>query len=352
MAILEMLTYSLVIVKSVLFSWVFLPMGILGALTSGGLTRLIATPFQSGGFFESALATVVPATAGAERIHFLSTGSGDSILLESDGCFALVDAAEDSDNPKDNPSYVHDGFEAYVADYVKRVAGGQLDFVIGTHTHSDHIGGMDTVILDQDITVGRAYLKVYQNDNKYAYEKTWDNQEMYEDMLAACEARSVELIQDNLNHKEITLGSMTLTLFNGDTNLKDENENSIGILVEVGGKRAFLAGDLMNGNGTENRLSKEIGGPLDLLKAAHHGYEGSSTMGFVARMKPASVVFTNDAGAPHFTVRNRFVMIANSKLMTTGQFGGVMASFEGEAVKYYAIGEFPGGIGGVDVERR
>jgi len=51
-------------------------------------------------------------------------------------------------------------------------------------------------------------------------------------------------------------------------------------------------------------------------------------------------------------VRNRFVAISNSKLMTTGQFGGVMASFEGDAIQYYAIGEFPGGIGGADVERR
>ena len=352
MAIFETISYGLVIAKSVLLSWIFLPMGILGALTSGGLTRLIATPFQGGGYYETALAKVETAPAGADRIHFLSTGAGDAILLESNGHFALVDAAEDYDNPKNNPAYVYDGYEIYVADYVKRVAGGHLDFAIGTHAHSDHIGGMDTVILDPAITVDRAYLKAYQNDNKYAYEKTWDNQEMYDDMLAACEERGVELIQDNLNHKEVALGDMKLTFFNGDSNHKDENENTLGVLVEVSGKRAFLAGDLMNGNGTENRLSKEIGGPLDLLKAAHHGGEGSSTMAFVSRMKPASVVFTNNTDAVYKTVRNRFVAISNSKLMTTGQFGGVLASFDGDAIQYYAIGEFPSGTGGVNVERR
>jgi|GEM_PF-335513 len=343
---------KLVIVKAIILFWLILPLAILGALNLGGLARLVATPFQGGGYFETELAKAETAPAGTNRIHFLSTGSGDAILLESGGHFALVDAAEDSDNPKDNPAYVFDGYELYVADYVKRVAGGHLDFVIGTHAHSDHIGGFDTLILDPAITVDRAYLKVYQNDNKYEYEKTWDNQEVYEQMLDACAARGVELIQDNLNHREVTLGSMTLTIFNGDANLKDENENTLGMLVECNGKRAFLAGDLMNANGTETRLSKEIGGPLDLLKAAHHGNEGSSTMAFVARLKPASVVFTNKAGAPHATVRNRFAAISNSKLMTTGQFGGVMASFEGDTIQYYAIGEFPSGIGGANVERR
>ncbi len=39
-------------------------------------------------------------SAGGDRIHFLKTGSSDAIVLESDGRFAMVDAGEDTDNPR------------------------------------------------------------------------------------------------------------------------------------------------------------------------------------------------------------------------------------------------------------
>ena len=353
MSLLDYMMYGLITFKGVVLSWLFLPLAVWSSFTSGGLVRLVTAPFR-GGYFETTLAAAETAPAGLGRIHFLATGSGDAILLESEGRFALVDAAEDYDNPKGSPAYVYDGYEAYVADYVKRTAGGHLDFVVGTHTHSDHIGGFSTLISDPDITVDRAYLKPYNDEAMAGYERYWDNQIMYDNMVNACKARDVPLIQDSLDGKSFTLGSMKLTLFNGgvDPKVKDENANSLGVLVECGGKRAFLAGDIMNSGGAENRLAGEIGGTLDLLKCAHHGYEGSSAIAFLAKLKPAAVVFTNEQESVHATVRNRFVSISNSALMATGAFGGVLAVFGEDGLDYYAIGEFPSGIGGINVERR
>ena len=50
---------------------------------------------------------------------------------------------------------------ARVVDAVRKIAGDEngkavLEFVLGTHSHSDHIGGLDTVILDENITVKTA----------------------------------------------------------------------------------------------------------------------------------------------------------------------------------------------------
>lgn len=87
-----------------------------------------------------------------DAIHFLNTGHSDCIILESCGRFAMVDAGEDSDYPADMPWLKYKGYEDVVCNYLLKNcanAGGKvtLDFVVGTHAHSDHIGGFDTVII-------------------------------------------------------------------------------------------------------------------------------------------------------------------------------------------------------------
>jgi len=277
------------------------------------------------------------ADAGQTAIHFLSTGSGDAILLESGGRFALIDAAEDSDNP-----FTNKGYELYVLDYVKRVAGGKLDFVLGTHAHYDHIGGFDTLILDPDITVGRAYLKRIH----------FLNDQGYDQMVDALARRGVPLIQD-FTQEPFMLGGFAVTVFNGEYNPapSDENSCSLGVLVEANGLRAFLGGDINNDDGVEDRIAPKIG-KVDLVKAPHHGYEGSSTKSFVSALRPETVVLTNGPGGGSGGVLRRYVKLAASEILVTGDFGGVVAVFGGDGISYYAIGEYPGGTGGADVERR
>ena len=55
---------------------------------------------------------------GADRLHFLNTGSSDAILIESNGHFALVDAGEDSDYPQDRPNLAYTGYEQVVLQYL------------------------------------------------------------------------------------------------------------------------------------------------------------------------------------------------------------------------------------------
>lgn len=61
----------------------------------------------------------------ADRIYFLNTGGADAILIESNGKFALVDAAEDSDNPRGFEELVYEGTEGYVVECVKKIAGNE-----------------------------------------------------------------------------------------------------------------------------------------------------------------------------------------------------------------------------------
>ena len=66
-------------------------------------------------------------------VHFIDVGQGDSILAESDGHYMLIDAGENDQ-------------AGTVISYLKAQGVTKLDYVIGTHPHSDHIGGLDKVI--------------------------------------------------------------------------------------------------------------------------------------------------------------------------------------------------------------
>ena len=146
---------------------------------------------------------------------------------------------------------------------------------------------------------------------------------------------------------------MELTIYNGaqEPNSKDENANSLCLLVECGGMRAVLAGDLNNLDYRETRIAREIG-RVDLLKAGHHGFEGATTIGCLAFLRPATTVFTNNsksgAASPidciqdevGFTVKCRVAWVANSKMLATGDFGGgVAAVFAPQGLQYYEIEE-------------
>ena len=297
--------------------------------------------------------TPYQAVPGQTTIHFINTGSGDAILLESDGHFALIDAGEDSENHEKKAEPPSGGYELYVLNYVKRVTGRHLDFILGTHMHTDHIGGFDTLILDPDITIGKAFLKPYIT-HKRRYENNAVNRAIYDQMTAALAQRGVPLIQD-IPEESFALGAFTITIFSGGYDSKppaDENDNSLGVLVEAYGLRAFLAGDMNNYGGRETRLAPLIG-KVDLVKSPHHGGEGSSTKIFVSILAPRTVISTGPAGGGgNFKVQRRYAEAGAELMLCTGDFGGIAAVFGESGITCYSIGEYPSGVGGTDMERK
>ena len=266
------------------------------------------------------------------KIHFLNTGHSDCIILESNGKIAMVDAAEDTEYPADKPYLNYKGYEDIVVDYLIRNFsddGGkvQIEFVLGTHAHSDHIGGFDTVINHPDISVKTAYLKPYHEETVSPYEvRRWDNTEVYTQMLDAIRENGVELIE-SFDKKRISLGEWNITFFNGEYRKRrkrfGENVNSVVVLAEAFNKRFLLAADMNYSDGDEKRIADEVG-KIDVLKVGHHGYIGSTSDYFIKKLNPDFAVVCNWKWRMFPDVKYKLLHIAGAKLFTTADDNGVV----------------------------
>ena len=248
------------------------------------------------------------------RIHFInlkSKSGSDAILLESKGHFALIDMGEDYDFPDgSNPRYPDrwgitmdndQVLEDRLFRHLKQVGVEKLDFILGTHVHSDHIGSADEVL--KHYPVDKFYLKRYSDERITTQWRLWDNLYNYDNAVKTALERGVNLIQDiSDNDSHFTMGDMDIQLYNykneydSEGKLKkvfDDNSNSIVAVITVAGKRIYLGGDLDNAEGAEDKLGPVIG-KVDMMKWNHH-YDAtiSNTVNFINNLSPSIVVQTS-----------------------------------------------------------
>lgn len=271
--------------------------------------------------------------SGDDRIHFLNTANSDSILIESNGKFALIDAGEGNENPRRKTEYK--GYEQEIIDYVKKVCKKEngevyLDFILGTHCHYDHIGSYHALISDTEICIGKAYFKEFRPEITKDYEiESWKIDEIYSQIIDDLNARQIEIIS-NLPDTPFEFGDFTLQFYNTVTpdELAGEGENasSVGVKIIKGGKSAFLAADITASTGLEEMLAESIG-DIDLLKIGHHGYYGSSSRDFLETLSPEIAIVTNYLGKVYPNVKWNITMFANSPLYATYDNNGIIATF-------------------------
>src|SRR3954471_23639342 len=171
------------------------------------------------------------------EIRFLDVGQGDATLIREGGKTLLIDA----------------GGATAIASYLRTLNVDTIDLVIASHNHSDHIGGMTTVL---NSAVVRFYL-----DNGIAHTTA-----TYRQTIQAVQASGAQYLQ--ASDRSIQLGEATVTIL-APVLHDDQNNGSVGVLVEYGAFRALFTGDSEQKE-LASWLSRGAIPRVSVLKVAHH----------------------------------------------------------------------------------
>ena len=156
----------------------------------------------------------------------------------------------------------------------------------------------------------------------------WKINETYDAVIGALKLKNVSVISEI--PEQMVFGDFKLEFYNRVTpdelEGKGENAASIGIKVTKGEKTAFLAADFTKSCGLEQLYGNEIG-DIDLLKAGHHGYFGSSSSAFLKKLTPEIIIVTNQLGKVYPNVKWNFTMVAKAPFYATHDHNGIIATF-------------------------
>lgn len=224
-------------------------------------------------------------TASFLRITHINVGQGDATLIEGPSRTLLIDGG---DNGMGDDRVIR-----VLQEYGIPV----LDYVVATHPHADHVGGLDEVLARADVTGG-----------------VWDNGESTSTQSFASYADAAEMTSGGRHtiepgHVFDLGGGATATcyaangvMFDGYvvTDATSTNDRSVVMVIEWGSFREVIAGDL-GGYDTDTiaNVESSLGwliGDIDILRVSHHGSRYSTNPGWLNVLAPEVAVISNGDG--------------------------------------------------------
>ena len=228
------------------------------------------------------------------KTYYFNVGQADSILIQNNGKNMLIDAGNNEDGEM-------------LVNNLKQLNVEKIDYLIGTHPHEDHIGGMDNII--NNFEIGTIYMPNVQTNTK-----------TFEDVLDAVSNKNLKLETRKVNDTFL-LGEANCKILSVTDDEDNLNQSSIVIQLNFKDLSYLFIGD------AEKEIEESIDvGKVNILKVGHHGSDTSSSLDFINKIAPEvsiiSVGKDNSYGHPSDDVIKRLENIG-SKVYRTDEVGNI-----------------------------
>ncbi len=279
------------------------------AFTRGDLAlvseRALTVPLKGTG--KPLLSTLRP--DGGLEVHFLDVGEADAALILCDGAAMLIDGGNAEDS-------------SLLYAYLQQRQIDTLDYVVCTHPHEDHVGGLAGAL--RFAAAKRAFCSVTEAEGR-----------PFQSFLKALEAQGVSLEVPRAGDS-FRLGGARITVLGPTREGSSVNDNSLVLRLSYGNVSILFAADAERAE-EQDILAGGAELKSTVLKLGHHGSNSSTTYPFLYAVEPAFAVISVGAdnlyGHPAEDVLSR-LRDAGVTTYRTDLQGTVICRSEGESVSF------------------
>jgi competence protein ComEC len=213
-------------------------------------------------------------TQGTVSVYVWDVGEALSVLIDDDDAEILIDAGNDWDG-------------AAIAEKVKPyVTDGTIEYVIATHSHADHIGGMEDIY--------GAYHVAHTIYGDLGTSK------QYKEFMDAANAEAESVVKEDEDEAIGMPNGAVFTILDILDGASNTNNNSVIAVLESGGYKMLVTGDTEDDANKglvaalTERLQTERLYPVDIYIVGHHGSETSSSDGLLSLIKPKYAIISSE----------------------------------------------------------
>lgn len=227
-------------------------------LSLAGCQDLLVLLGEGGYSASSTVQTQTPAEGSSFSVNFIDVGQALSVLVTCDGQSMLYDGGN-----------VADG--SLVVSYLESAGVTRLEYVICSHAHEDHVGGLAAVLAK--FPAGHVYSPVTQNDTQ-----------CFQDFVKYTQQQGLN-VEIPAVGTSWQLGSATVQVLGPVAQYDDTNDTSLVLRIDYGQTSFLLTGD-MEQKAESDLVNSGANLDVDVLQVGHHGSETSTGYVFLNSVLP------------------------------------------------------------------